>query len=170
MNKHLSPSPSFDRELVSLMPRMRHYARRLTRSSDAADDLVQMSLVRALRSQKQFTATDSEDLIKWLFTIIYTQFINIKRQEKRYNHKIQEYGEAISHDKTVPQAVTEAGVIAKDITNILNGVQKDHRDLMVDALINGPDYIEMAKRHNIPLGTVRSRLNRGRAKARELYQ
>jgi RNA polymerase sigma-70 factor (ECF subfamily) len=145
------------------IPRLRRYAIILTKDLSRADDLVQCCLVRALEKQHLFAP--GTDLRAWLFTIIHNQHVNDIRRLVRENIvvSIEDSG---AHLPAI--ATTEASLELKDATQAIRHLPRDQREVVILAGRYGQRYDEMAASLGVPIGTVRSRLSRGRTRLREL--
>jgi RNA polymerase sigma-70 factor (ECF subfamily) len=135
------------------IPALRRYARALTRDADIADDLVQDTLVRALRSEHLF---HGGDVRSWLYTIL----TNLNRNRLRSLAR----GPALSpiEDNDAPDlAWPEAG--GRDIERALATLVDDQRTALLLVVLEGLSYREVADIQGVPIGTVMSRLARARA-------
>lgn len=150
--------------ILGEIPRLRRYARALLRDHDAADDLVQDCLERALVRLDNWRTEESPR--KWLFTIMHHLFIdNIRKSGRR--------GEAqmlpIDADEALatPAMQTES-VASREIINALQAISPDRRAALVMVAIEGFSYAEAAMMLGIPAGTLMSRISRGREELRVL--
>jgi RNA polymerase sigma-70 factor (ECF subfamily) len=132
---------------------LRRYARALTRDTDTADDLVQDTLIRALRSEHLF---HGGDVRKWLYTIL----TNLNRNRLRSLSRRPAALPLEEHD--APDAPgSEAG--ARDIERALVTLSEDQRAALLLVVLEGLSYREVAEIQVVPIGTVMSRLARARA-------
>ena len=152
----------FARLLEVEIPRLRRYARALTRDVSRADDLVQSCLTRAVA--KQHLWQPGTDLRAWLFTILHNQYVNDVRRSVREADSI-ELSEA-------PQLTVQSNAIAslelRDLEIALGKLQPEQREVILLVGLEGMAYEEVAAVLEIPVGTVRSRLSRGRDQLRLL--
>jgi RNA polymerase sigma-70 factor (ECF subfamily) len=124
----------------------------LARDAETADDLVQDTLVRALRSEHLFHAGDVRS---WLYTILTNLNRNrLRSLARRPTHT------AIGEDDA-PSAVSEAG--SRDIERALASLVDDQRTALLLVVLEGRTYREVAEVQGVPIGTVMSRLARARA-------
>ena len=144
------------------IPRLRRYARALTRSSDRADDLVQDTLLRALT--KLHLWQPGTDIRAWLFTIMRHQYINLLRREAR------EASVDIEHVASTMVATTDPTARRQlvELDQALARLAPEHREVLLLVGLEGMDYENVAQFLGVPTGTVRSRLSRGRKRLREL--
>jgi RNA polymerase sigma-70 factor, ECF subfamily len=153
----------FARLLETEIPRLRRYARALTRDASRADDLVQSCLCRAIA--KQHLWERGTDLRAWLFTILHNQHVNDVRRSQRE-------GVTIPVEDAVPvlTTVSDAGASLqlRDLERALARLPDDQRQVILLVGLEGMRYEEVATILGIPIGTVRSRLSRGRDTLREL--
>jgi RNA polymerase sigma-70 factor (ECF subfamily) len=141
----------FQHGIKAAIPALRRYARALTRDSEAADDIVQDTLVRALRSEHLF---HGGDVRAWLYTIL----TNLNRNRLRTLSRRP----ALSPIKD-SDAITngpESG--SRDIARALDGLAEDQRAALLLVVLEGLTYREVAEVLGVPIGTVMSRLARAR--------
>jgi RNA polymerase sigma-70 factor, ECF subfamily len=149
--------------LASHIGPLQRYAKSLTRDQSRADDLLQDCLMRAL--EKEHLWEPGTDLRAWLFTIMHNQNVNSIRRLVREGLAVpvEEVSGSLPHGPTV-----EASLELSDAAEAIAGLPRDQREVMVLACRDGQGYDEMAKTLDVPIGTVRSRLSRGRARLREV--
>jgi RNA polymerase sigma-70 factor, ECF subfamily len=144
-----------DRELADLLPQLRRFARALTRHAQDADDLVQSALERALRNADQWQRDRS--LRNWMLGIIKNAWIDEVRARGRRH--------LVSLDETVelpdPMAAVKIDLLA--VQQCLERLPDDQRVAIALVLVEGLSYKEAAAVLEIPIGTLTSRLARGRA-------
>lgn len=145
------------------IPRLRRYARALTRDAAATDDLVQDGLARALG--KLHLWQEGTDLRAWLFTILHNQFVNQVRRAIRE-------GAPVGLSETEP-LLTQAPHQGKrlellDLERAIGKLPHEQRSVILLVGLEGKRYEEVAEILNVPIGTVRSRLSRGREALRRL--
>ena len=151
------------RSIEAEIPRLRRYARALTRDVVAADDLVQDCLARALG--KLHLWQEGTDLRAWLFTILHNQYVNQVRRAVRE-------GAAVGLSETEPM-LTRAPHQGKrlelrDLERAIAKVPEEQRSVILLVGLEGMRYEEVAEILDVPVGTVRSRLSRGREALRRL--
>jgi RNA polymerase sigma-70 factor, ECF subfamily len=152
----------FARLLEEQIPRLRRYARALTRDAIRADDLVQSSLVRAIA--KQHLWEEGTNLRAWLFTIMHNQHVNQVRSSIR---------EGVTVDLEDAPAMTAEPVATtrlelRDLERALAKLPTEQREVILLVGLEGMAYEEVAEVLGVPVGTVRSRLSRGRDALRQL--
>ena len=145
------------------IPRLRRYARALTRATDRADDLVQDTLLRALN--KLHLWQPGTDLRAWLFTIMRHQYVNKVRGEAREAATVD-----IEHISSTLVATTDPTARRQlvELDRALARLSVEHREVLLLVGLEGMDYNSVAQILDVPAGTVRSRLSRGRERLREL--
>ena len=151
------------RSIEAEIPRLRRYARALARDVAAADDLVQDCLARALG--KLHLWQEGTDLRAWLFTILHNQYVNQVRRAVRE-------GAAIGLSETEP-LLTRAPHQGKrlelrDLERAIAKLPEEQRSVILLVGLEGMRYEEVAEVLGVPVGTVRSRLSRGREALRRL--
>ena len=143
----------FQQDVQATIPALRRYARALTRDADSADDLVQDTLVRALRSEHLF---HGGDMRSWLYTIL----TNLNRNRLRSLARRPTLT-PIEDNDAPDQSGPEAG--GRDIERALATLVEDQRTALLLVVLEGLSYREVAEVQGVPIGTVMSRLARARA-------
>jgi RNA polymerase sigma-70 factor (ECF subfamily) len=143
----------FRENVQAAIPALRRYARALTRNADIADDLVQDTLVRALRSEHLF---HGGEVRSWLYTIL----TNLNRNRLRSLARRPALS-PIEDNDAPDMAGPEAG--GRDIERALATLVDDQRAALLLVVLEGLSYREVAEVQGVPIGTVMSRLARARA-------
>jgi len=153
----------FGRLIEAEIPRLRRYARALTRDATRADDLVQSCLARALA--KRHLWQPGTDLRAWLFTILHNQHVNDVRRSVRegVNVAIEEMAPVLS---VHPNAI--AALELRDLEAAIAKLAPEQRQVILLVGLEGMQYEQVALILGVPVGTVRSRLSRGRDQLRRL--
>lgn len=141
----------FHHEIQAAVPALRRYARALTRDVDAADDLVQDTLLRALRSEHLF---HGGNMRSWLYTIL----TNLNRN--RLRSLSRRPAMAPIEDNDAPTAGADGS--SRDIERALADLADDQRTVLLLVVLEGLSYREAAEVQGVPIGTVMSRLARAR--------
>jgi RNA polymerase sigma-70 factor (ECF subfamily) len=153
----------FARLLEVEIPRLRRYARALTRDVSRADDLVQSCLTRAVA--KQHLWQPGTDLRAWLFTILHNQHVNDVRRSVRE-------GVNVPVEEMAPVLTVSSNAIAalelRDLEAAMAKLPQEQRQVILLVGLEGMRYEEVALILGVPVGTVRSRLSRGRDQLRRL--
>jgi RNA polymerase sigma-70 factor, ECF subfamily len=144
---------NFTQTVEAEIPGLRRHARTVTRDSDIADDIVQDTLVRALRFAHLF---QGDNIRSWLHTIL----INLNRNRLRSLARRPPFS-SINENDASDFAGPEAG--GRDIERAIGALTKDQRDALLLVVLEGLSYREVAKLQGVPMGTVTSRLARARA-------
>ena len=157
-----------EKEIVALMPRLRRFACALTGSVEEADDVLQGALERAIKNQalwQKGTRLDS-----WMYRIVQNHFLNTVRDGKTRNRYHEQAGaETAIHTDERPQ--TEARLTLVAVQKEMQKLDPEQRVVMELICIEGHSYTEVAEILEIPIGTVTSRLARGRiALKKALYE
>jgi RNA polymerase sigma-70 factor (ECF subfamily) len=143
---------TFENNVEATIPALRRYARALTRDSDIADDLVQDTLVRALRSKCLF---HGGEIRSWLYTIL----TNINRNRLRSLARRPAFSSLDDND--APNlAGPETG--GRDIERALASLVEEQRNALLLVVLEGLTYRDAAEVQGVPIGTVMSRLARAR--------
>jgi RNA polymerase sigma-70 factor (ECF subfamily) len=153
----------FARLLEVEIPRLRRYARALTRDLTRADDLVQSCLARAIAKCDLWQP--GTDLRAWLFTILHNQHVNDVRRSQRE-------GIAVGIEDMAPVLTVRPRALAvlelRDLEAAIAKLPEEQRQVILLVGLEGMAYEEVAQTLRIPVGTVRSRLSRGRDQLRRL--
>jgi RNA polymerase sigma factor (sigma-70 family) len=149
-------------QVEPLIPALRRYARALLRNPTAADDLVQDCLERAVGHWHQRREGNTRS---WLFTILHNLAVNQFRQSaSRGRHvTIDETNE----DDIGQEAVQEQTLMYRDVLDKLAKLPDDQRAVLLLVAVEDLSYAEAAKVLDIPIGTVMSRLSRGRERLQQ---
>ncbi len=144
-------------EVQDCVPSLRRYARVLTRNADAADDLVQDCLERAISRRLLWRRKGS--LRAWLFTIMH----NVHANQVRYR-AVRPL--TVGLDDVTTESVTPAdqgvGLTLRDLVVSLERLPEEQRQAVLLVALEGMSYAEIAQVTDVPIGTVMSRLARGR--------
>lgn len=139
-------------------------ALRLTRDRDAAQDLVQDTYVKALRSAAQFEA--GTNLRAWLFTILYNTHRNVQRDAGRdpvdVDTEVVEQVEIPASVDPTPEQRLLQRALSHDLREALDAVPDAYRQAIWLRDVEDLSYAEISQVLDVPLGTVMSRIARGR--------
>jgi RNA polymerase sigma-70 factor (ECF subfamily) len=155
MNTNGTPENVRER-LAGLLPRLRRFARNLTRNPQDADDVVQTALERALASLDQWRADARLD--SWMFKIVRNAWIDELRSRGRQG-KIFVDAEA---GECVGEAQIERATDLMAVQSAMARLPEEQRSAVSLVLVEGLPYKEAAQVLDIPIGTLTSRLARGR--------
>jgi RNA polymerase sigma-70 factor (ECF subfamily) len=145
--------------IMAQIPHLRRYARALTRHEVEADDLVQDTLERALRKFSLWK--QGTNLRAWLFSVMHNLFVNQVRSKQ----------EMVPLDDEMDIPVggrQEEGLRIRDLSTSLLALPIEQREVLLLVGLENFSYEEVAQTLGIPLGTVMSRLSRGRERLRGL--
>jgi RNA polymerase sigma-70 factor (ECF subfamily) len=145
------------RDIEALIPRLRRYARQLTRDPIAADDLVQDCIARAI--DKIHLWDPGTDLRAWLFTILHNQHIGHARRDMRQRAHTQ--SPSLDYNLALPPT-QGVRLELRDLERALAKLPEGQRSVILLIGLEGMGYEEAASVVNLPVGTVRSRVSRGR--------
>lgn len=143
---------------------LRRYAHVLCRNHTDADDLVQESLLKAIAAAH--TYKPGKDLRTWLFSILHNTFISQKRQYARRARAARFLDATLCEAGT--RAVQEKHVEVHNTLNMLSHLSPEKQSVLVLIAVEGFSYAEAAEALDIPIGTLMSRLARGREELRRL--
>jgi len=144
------------------IPCLRRYALALTNNPDAADDLVQDCLERAVRKRHQWKRQGS--VRGWLFRILQRCFYDRRAAARRQELPVEEIEVRLSQDPH-----QDGHMALSDIRAAMQRLPEQQRAAIALTALEGLSYDEAAEILDIPIGTLRSRLARGREALRRLY-
>lgn len=166
----------FEREAMPLMPNLYSAALRLTRNPADAEDLVQETFLRAYRGFASFE--EGTNLRAWLYRILTNSFINTYRKKQRQPVTVEgpdDLDEWYLFDRLGSrhvEASAETEVLDRipdaDVKRALEDLPEGFRMAVLLADVEGFSYKEIAEIMDIPIGTVMSRLHRGRKQLEKL--
>lgn len=150
---------AFERELLTLLPRLRRFARALARDAADADDLLQAALERALKAREQWMPGTRLDA--WMMRIMRNHWIDEMRSRTR---RAQTFApeEAAEHVGDDSHRDIEIKAEMHDVDRAMNRLPPEQREVIALVLVEGLAYREAADLLDIPIGTLTSRLTRGR--------
>jgi RNA polymerase sigma-70 factor (ECF subfamily) len=155
-----SPAPdSFADDLIALLPNLRRFALSLARAGDVADDLVQITVERALMARDRYDPAARLDA--WCFRILKNAWIDMTRRTRIRGVSVD------VHD--TPEAAVTSGTESEDrlmvdqVLGAMAGLSDDHREVLTLVCLEEMSYAEAAEVIGVPKGTVMSRLARARA-------
>lgn len=143
-------------QVLPYIPNLRRYARALVGDRDAADDLVQDTLERAVR---KFHLWRPGDLRAWLFSVMHNVFVN--------QLKARRISPSAEVDENLAGTSNTAAVT--DIRDLERGIAKlpaEQREVLLMVGLEDMSYAEVSRALGVPMGTVMSRLSRAREKLR----
>jgi RNA polymerase sigma-70 factor (ECF subfamily) len=160
----------FERDAMQYAPQLYSAAIRMTRNRADAEDVVQETFLKAYRSYHSYT--EGTNLKAWLYRILTNTYINTYRKRQRRPTetelgKLQDLylykrlGEASGASQSAESDMLDA-FVDTDITDALDALPETFRLPVVYADVEGLSYKEIAEALDIPIGTVMSRLHRGR--------
>lgn len=161
----------FQEDALPLLDSLYGGALRMTRNPADAEDLIQETMLRAYRSFDRFEP--GTNLKAWLFRIMTNAYINTYRKKQREPQKVSQdevedfdlYRELKDHDpqfSVTPETIVLDGLVDSDITDAIEDLPEQFRLAVLLSDVEGFSYAEMAEIMDVPMGTVMSRLHRGR--------
>ena len=143
--------------IVPFIPNLRRYARALVGDRDGADDLVQDTLERAVR---KFHLWRPGDLRAWLFSIMHNVFVN-QLKARRIAPEVD-----IDETQIAAPIPTVTGIDVGDVQRALSCLAPEQREVLLLVALEDMTYADVSRALGIPIGTVMSRLSRGRERLR----
>lgn len=154
----MSPAErAFRISLVSLLPRLRRFARSLCGAPDLAEDVLQTALERALRSAAAFDPARRLD--SWMFKIIQNVWFDNRKDVTRRRHVPIEEAEIVGID---PTSQLEARGDWQSVLRAFSVLPAEQRAVLTLIVIEDYSYKEAADTLGVPIGTIMSRLARAR--------
>jgi RNA polymerase sigma-70 factor (ECF subfamily) len=152
--------------LMDHVPRLRRYARALINNRELADDLVQDTLERALRNAGQFRP--ETDLRAWLFTLMHNVFVNQVRKAGARAVHVSVDEEGLPESEWAVSGNQSQSLEVRDLDYALQRLPDDQREVVLLVGLEEMSYADVALALGVPIGTVMSRLSRGRERLRAL--
>ncbi len=168
--------PAFEREILRLLDQLYSFARWLAREDDAARDLVQDTVVQALQAREGFEA--GTNLRAWLFRIARNRFLDLRaRRQREPLGEIMDPSQDGARDASGAEALLGdrelarlQGLVRGDITRALETLPEVYRMAILLTDVEGWTWAEAAEMLGVPVGTVQSRVFRGRRALRLLLK
>lgn len=158
------PEETIKTEMIRLLPKLRSFALRLCRNPDQADDLVQTTCERAIRSLDQFDPATRLD--SWMFRILQNLYFNTVRdtanRARLFDLAMLDFEE--SYDGAQAAA---SSLELQRVQVFIGELEEDSREVLLKIAIEGRSYKDVAEELGVPIGTVTSRLARARLKLRD---
>ena len=165
-----SGGPTFDEEALPHLDAVYRFALRLSGSRDTAEDLVQETFLRAFRGWEGYTP--GTRCKSWLFTICRNVFLRQRERGQRHERAVRELSDDGPGDVVNPLWAATAGVdpegrffdalVESDVLREIEGLPEEYRIVVLLSDLEELSYREIAELLELPLGTVKSRLFRGR--------
>ena len=155
----MDSSVAFERDLTQLLPRLRRFAHALSRNAADADDLTQATIERALRSREQWQPGTRLD--SWLYRIMRNLWIDTGRARTRRERFEAPEDEAVNVGED-PREAIDATLELQRAMAAMELLPDEQREVVALILIEGFGYREASEMLGLPIGTVSSRLVRGR--------
>lgn len=149
----------FHDDLKALLPRLRVYALSMTRDSDRADDLVQQAVLKALAGRASFRP--GTNFAGWMFRIQRNEFISGLRRVRPTVDLDDVAVGALSHPPR-----QESGLVMREFKNAFHALPSSQRESLLMVGLEGHPYDTIAELTGVTVGTVKSRVSRGRAALR----
>jgi len=159
-----SDDRAFTNEALSYLDALYGTALRLTRRPQDAEDLVQDTYLKAFRAEDQFER--GTNLKAWLFTILHNTFRNMRRHDGRspidVNSETVEQAADLTGDDRTPEQLLTRATLDRDLQLALDALPEAFRQAVWLRDVEEFSYAEIAKIVDVPIGTVMSRISRGR--------
>src|SRR5579871_1605450 len=165
---------SFEREVIPHLDSIYSMALRLARNPEDANDLLQETVLRAYRFFHQFSP--GTNCRAWVLTILFNNFRNgyrkssreqVSQSEAEFTERLEAQSMAADQTQSDPEALAFAGVMAPEVTAALNALPEEFRSALLLVDVEELSYQEVSGILAVPVGTVKSRVSRGRSLLRE---
>jgi len=166
--KEVQKQEDFQEEIIPHLDAMYNFGLRLTSDPNDAEDLVQDTIVKAFRFFSSYEKGTNAKA--WLFRILKNSYINNYRKKSKQPSQV-DYDEVSSFYETIRADRTDTSdledrmfreLIDDDIANALEQLPEDFRTVVLLCDVEDFTYEEIANMLDVPIGTIRSRLHRGR--------
>ena len=158
----MTASPEIREAMLAALPNLRAFALSLTHNLDAADDLVQDTILRAWKNIDRFEA--GTNLNAWLFTILRNGFYSQHRKKRR---EVEDPDGSYAGRLWAPPE-QPATCDVRDMLTALAKLRVEHREALLLIVAEGLSYEEAAHICGLPVGTIKSRVNRARVRLAQL--
>lgn len=153
----------FTDELESILPEIRAYARMLCSNRDTADDIVQNACLKAWKARTSFDPKRGA-FRAWMFTITRNEFLQLVRKQRPVDY----YDPAEFEYRLVEECQLDNRSACSDAIQALFKLNDEQRDVFILVLAAGYSYEDAALICKCSVGTIKSRINRARAKLAEI--
>jgi RNA polymerase sigma-70 factor, ECF subfamily len=151
-------STEFRAQIIAAIPGLRAFGLSLTARSDKADDLVQETLMKAWKHHESFQ--EGTNMKAWLYTILRNEFYSQIRKRKRE----VEDADGVYSSKVAVHAEQDGHLDIADLRIALAKLPEDQREAIILVGASGFSYEEAAEICSVAVGTIKSRVNRARAR------
>jgi len=158
----MTASPEVREAMLAALPSLRAFAMSLTHNVTSADDLVQDAILRAWKNLDRFEA--GTNLQAWLFTILRNGFYSQLRKKRREVEDPD--GSYAARLWAPPEQPAKCDV--QDMLRALARLSPEHREALLLIVAEGLSYEDAARVCGVPVGTMKSRVNRARARLAQL--
>jgi RNA polymerase sigma-70 factor (ECF subfamily) len=162
-----SAREQFERQTEAIFPALMGVALRLTRNQEEAEDLTQEAIVRGFDAFDRF---DGQNFKAWMLRILTNLYINRYRRLKRTGTNVsldeEKMQEPAAPEGELPDRAILDSMLSADVEAALERVPESFRLAVILSDLEGLSYEEVAQALEVPIGTVRSRIARGRAHLR----
>jgi RNA polymerase sigma-70 factor (ECF subfamily) len=154
----------FDKEILQHLDALYRFALKLSRAKDQAEDLVSETMLRAIERWQQYQL--GTNARAWLFTILYHVFVSHKRRISSRELPLPEEAEEGSAHQVVGEMDPEGrfydSFVDEEVMHAIDALPEEYRMAVLLSDLHGLHYSEIAAVLDVPEGTVKSRLFRGR--------
>jgi len=162
----------FEKQVRPHLTVLYRYAYRLTGAREDAEDVVQDLLIRLY--EKQTVIEELDNPKTWLLKVLYRQFIDWQRKTRRTptllnDDNADEILDALPHEQPTPEQELQQEQTQQDLGRALEQLNDDQRILIMLHDVEGFTLQELQDVLETPIGTLKSRLHRGRQQLREIF-
>jgi RNA polymerase sigma-70 factor (ECF subfamily) len=146
----------FKAMLTEAIPRLRAFGRKLAGDAEAGDDLAQDAVLKAWAARSRFQP--GTNFQAWTYTILRNAHLSKVRRKKFTG----EWNDAVAEIRLSTAADQDRNINVQDVQRALDKLPPAQREALMLIGVQGLTYEQIAEMHDVPLGTVKSRVNRGR--------
>lgn len=158
------PDGDFKRELATLLPHLRAFGRSLCGNPDLADDLVQETMLKAWKNRTSFVAGTA--MKSWAFVILRNTYLSQLRRGKFTG----DYDDAVAERLLIAREEQSGQLDLADLQRALLQLPLDQREALVLVGAGGMSYEDVAEICNCAVGTIKSRVSRGRVALAQILE
>ena len=152
-------------QVEPMIPALRRYARGLLHDVTTADDLVQDCLERVI---SHWHRRQNDNARTWVFTILHNLAVNRLRQTARRGQHVAL--DDVDEDLMAQRPTQDDGLTGADVMSAIQLLPEEQRSVLLLVAVEDLSYAQVAEVLDIPIGTVMSRLSRGRERLRQILE
>lgn len=155
---------AFGAALIEVVPRLRAFARKLSRNPDTAEDLVQETLLRSWSARDRFVV--GTNMVAWTSTILRHHFLTLYHRNRRWG----DYDEGAAERRLATSGDQDVALELNQVRDRMARLSPSLRDALTMVAVDGLSYEEASRRLGITLAALKSRVNRARMALQALLE